>query len=231
MWEPWEGGYEVNRDPAHIEVLLQDLKKMGYWVIFISGRFRSGPTLLLHITEDHLIFDYPRPWAPGIPTARVIYRDNTNIEHFFRVEILKEDTENKYLFTTRPTAIFRLERRMYYRVPTPPGSRAQFKWREGEVQGEILNLSAGGLALIRPNLKVPEREILTEGQLDLLLSASRPFGKIEIPRAEVVRAQDSPDGHLLGIKFHINEKKRQELMRYVIQREIEIRKARSSESG
>jgi len=227
MWEPWEGGYEVNKDPAHIEVLLQDLKKMGYWVIFVSGRFRSGPTLLLHVLEDRLVFDYPRPWAPGLGTARVIYRDNTNIEHFFRVDILKEDTQNRYIFTTRPTAIFRLERRMYYRVPTPPGSKAQFRWEDKELTGEILNLSAGGLALLRPNLRVPEREILLEGKLDLLLSASRPFGQIEIPRAEVVRAHEAPDGLVLGVKFHINERKRQELMRYVIQREIEIRKAKT----
>ena len=229
MWEPWEGGYEVNKDPAHIEVLLQDLKKMGYWVIFVSGRFRSGPTLLLHVLEDRLVFDYPRPWAPGLGTARVIYRDNTNIEHFFRVDILKEDTQNRYIFTTRPTAIFRLERRMYYRVPTPPGSKAQFKWKDKELTGEILNLSAGGLALLRPNLRVPEREILLEGKLDLLLSASRPFGQIEIPRAEVVRAQESPDGLLLGVKFHINERKRQELMQYIIRREIEIRKAKAED--
>ncbi|WP_297055521.1 PilZ domain-containing protein [Thermosulfurimonas sp.] len=230
MWEPWEGGYEINRDPAHIEILLQDLKKMGYWVIFVSGRFRSGPTLLLEVLRDHLVFDYPRPWSPGLTTARVIYRDNSNIEYFFRVDILREDREEKYIFTSRPSAIFRLERRMYYRVPTPPGSRAQFRWKDQEVTGDIVNISAGGLALLRPSVKVPEREILTEGKLDLWVSSTRSFGTVEIPRAEVVRTMDSPDGPLLGIKFHIHEKTRQELMRYVIQREIEMRKAKRAEA-
>ncbi|RUM86900.1 MAG: hypothetical protein DSZ24_07500 [Thermodesulfatator sp.] len=229
MWEPWEGGYEVNRDPAHIEIILKEIQEAGYWVIMVSGRFRSGPTLLLHIEKKRLVFDYPRPWAPGLVSVRVIYRDASNIEHFFRVRVLGEDPVEKYIFTSRPTEIFRLERRMYYRVPTPPGSRATFKWKDKEVAGEILNLSAGGLALMRATLRVPEREILTEGKLHLLLSATKPYGTIEIPRAEVVRHQETPDGLLLGLKFHISERKRQELLRYVIRREIEIRKAKTQE--
>ncbi|QJA06196.1 PilZ domain-containing protein [Thermosulfurimonas marina] len=229
MWQPWEGGYEVNRDPAHIQILLREIQEAGYWVVFVSGGFRSGPTLLLHMDEERLVFDYPRPWVSGLATARVIYRDASNIEYFFRVRILGEDRNEKYIFTTRPTEIFRLERRMYYRVPTPPGSRAVFKWKEKEISGDIVNISAGGLALIRPSLKVPEREILTEGRLELMLSATRPFGVIEIPRAEVVRHQETPEGLLLGIKFHIPERKRQELMRYLIRREIELRKAKTQE--
>ncbi len=230
MWEPWEGGYEVNRNPAHIEALLQELKEAAYWVILVSGAFRSGPTLLLHITEEELIFDYPRPWLSGLTTARVIYRDASNIEHFFRVEILREDPNEKYIHTTKPKAIYRLERRMYYRVPVPSGSRASFKWKEEEISGEVVNVSAGGLALMRPNKKIPEREMLTEGRLELMVSATRRFPPIEIPQAEVVRYQETPDGLLMGLKFHINEKKREEIIRYVIQREIEMRKAKSRET-
>ena len=227
MWEPWEGGYEVNRDPLYIEALLKEVKEAAYWVIFVSGNFRSGPTLLLHITDEQLIFDYPRPWLSGLVSARVVYRDAGNIEHFFRVEILKESKKDKYIYTTKPKAVYRLQRRMYYRVPTPPGSKALFKWGEKELLGEVKDISAGGLAMIKPNLKVPEREILTEGRLDLLLSSTRRFGPIEIPKAEVVRCEVSPKAVILGIKFHINDKKREEIIRYVIQREIEMRKAKS----
>jgi len=229
MWEPWEGGYEVNRNPAHIEALLKEVKEAAYWVVFVSGAFRSGPTLLLHITAEELIFDYPRPWLSGLTSARVIYRDAGNIEHFFRVEILRESKEEKYLYTTKPKAIYRLERRMYYRIPTPPGSKASFKWKEKNIVGEIKDISAGGFALVKPNQPVAEREILTEGRLDLLLSATRKFGVIEIPKAEVVRVQKTPEGPLLGVKFHIDEKKREEIIRYVIQREIEMRKAKARE--
>jgi len=133
MWEPWEGGYEVNRDPEHIEVLLKEIKESAYWVIFMSGDFRSGPTLLIHLGKKALIFDYPQPWLSGLTSARVVYRDSGNIEHFFRVNILKESKEDNYIYTTRPKAIYRLERRMYYRISTPPGSKAFFKWKDKEV--------------------------------------------------------------------------------------------------
>ncbi len=226
MWEPWEGGYEINRDPAHIELILKEIKESAYWVIFVSGNFRSGPTVLLHILENELIFDYPRPWRPGLTSARVIYRDAGNIEHFFRVEILRESPEDKFIYTSKPKAIFRLERRMYYRVPVPPGSKATFKWNDQEIKGEVKDISVGGLALLKPSKKVPEGQIITDGVLELMLSSTKKYSPIDIPSAEVVRYQEIPGGLLMGLKFRINEKKREEIMRYIIQREIEMRKAR-----
>ncbi len=228
MWEPWESGYEVNRDPAYLEIILKELEEMGYWVVFVGSGFRSGPTVLLKVGKEELAFDLPRPWRKGLKTARVIYRDDRNIEYFFRVRILAEDLENKVIYTSKPEEIFRLERREYYRVSVPPGSKASFRYQDRLYQGEIKDISAGGTAVI-----ITEKDQFVPGKivedivLELKLTSVEDFGTIEIPKGEIRRLQDlSGNKTILGVKFIISDKIREEIIRYVIRREIEMKKSR-----
>jgi len=207
-WEPYEGGYERTRDRALIETLLTELKEQGFWVQFVAPDFRSGPTVLLDIYKDELIFDLPRPWNPYLEQARVVYRDRSQVVHSFRVVIIKTNTREKTILTTRPKAIYRLERRRFYRIKVPQSSKALFRCGEKQICAEVIDVSGCGMAiLLKRGETLPLGAEISDIRLELFLSASKAYEPIFIPKGRVARFQERLRGrHLYGIEFLINEK-------------------------
>ncbi len=228
-WEPYEGGYERTRNRAFIETLLTEVKDQGLWVQFVAPDFRSGPTVLLEIYKDELIFDLPRPWNPYLEQARVIYRDRSQVVHFFRVIVLKTNSQDKTVRTTRPKAIYRLERRRFYRIKVPQASKALFRCEEKQICAEVIDVSGCGMAvLLKRGESLPLGAEVSDIRLELFLSASKAYEPIFIQKGRIARAQDLLGRKLYGIEFFINEKEREPLMRYVLKREIELCRTKSS---
>jgi c-di-GMP-binding flagellar brake protein YcgR len=207
---------------------LKDLRENAYWVQFAAPEFRSGPTILLKIEKNRLLFDLPRPWNPLLAQARVIYRDREHIMHSFRVKILKTDPEEKVVVTTYPKEIFRLERRSFYRISVPEGSEALFKHRKQELLADVLNISGSGMAILtkKGNSLIVGEEI-EDITLNLMLSTGKPFEPIKIARARIVREQPRDRGRkLYGVQFLLErEKDREPIIKYTLKRELEMRKA------
>lgn len=231
-WEFYEGGYERTRDKNLIRVLLKDLKDNAFWVQFAAPEFRSGPTILLKIEKNRLIFDLPRPWNSLLSQARVVYRDKEHIMHSFRVKILKTDPEEKMVITSYPKEIFRLERRSFYRISVPEGSLAQFNYRKQEILADILNISGSGMAILtKKGNSLSVGDEIKDITLNLLVSTGKPFEQpIQIARAKIVREQPRNRGRkLYGIQFLFEkEKEREPIIKYTLKRELEMRKASRS---
>ncbi len=228
-WESFEGGYERTRDKNLIRVILDDVIEKAFWVQFVTSEFRSGPTILLSQEKKYLVFDLPRPWDPYLPQARVVYRDQEQILHFFRVKILETDLEDKVVLTSRPEELYRLERRSFYRIPVPEGSKASFRCGEKELSAEILNLSGSGMAILtsRGN-SLNVGDIIEDIKLHLMVSTGKPFAcPVNITRGRIVREQRGNRGcKLYGIKFLLEkEKEREPIIKYTLKRELEMRKA------
>ncbi|NPB08886.1 MAG: hypothetical protein GXO17_00895 [Thermodesulfobacteria bacterium] len=227
-WESYEGGYERTRDKNLIRVLLEDLKENAFWVQFVAPNFRSGPTILLEVEKSRLLFDLPRPWDPLLEQARVVYRDKNHIMHSFRVRIIETDTEEKLVITSYPREIYRLERRAYYRISVPEGSKAIFKYRDQEYVADIIDISGSGMAILTKKgdtLNVGDE--IQDITLNLMVSTGKPFGEpVRIARARIVREQPRNRGRkLYGIHFLIEkEKDREALIKYTLKRELEMRK-------
>lgn len=230
-WENFEGGYERTRDKNLIRVLLDDLIAKAFWVQFVTKDFRSGPTILLSQEKKYLVFDLPRPWDPYLPMARVVYRDQDQILHFFRVKIVETDVKDKVVLTSFPTEVYRLERRSFYRIPVPEGSQASFRCADQELQADVINLSGSGMAILTPRgnfLQVGD--IIEDIKLKLMISTGKPFdGSVNINRGRIVREQRCDRGRrLYGIKFLFEkEKEREPIIKYTLKRELEMRKASS----
>ncbi len=227
-WEACENNYQRTRHKELIEVLLKDIQENAIWVQFVAPDFRSGPTILLAIRPRELIFDLPRPWNAYLEQARVVYRDKSQILHFFRVRIIETDIEDKTVLTTKPKEIYRLQRRRFYRIGVPEPSKATFRFKDKEFTTNILNISASGMAILADkDQRLPVGETVEDIELYLYLAAGKPFDQIRLPKGRVAREQRRNRGkRLYGIEFLIdNEKDRQPLLKYVLKREIETRKA------
>ncbi len=226
-WYPADGGYEATSNPELIELLLQELREKSIWVQFVSPDFRSGPTVLLEIKKDMLLFDLPRPWDPHLERARVIYKDTSKIIHSFRVDIIK--THHKFVYTSRPKKIYRLERRRFYRIKVPPSSKARFRWGKRQMCAEILDISGNGMAICLKGEEVlPRGTEISDIHLDLYLSASKPYPPLFIKRGRIARRQKRNRREFYGVEFFLNEKERQPLMRYILKREMELCRLKSS---
>ena len=228
-WQFFESGYERTTDKNLIRLLLEDLRDKAYWLQFAASGFRSGPTILLEIKKNQLVFDLPRPWNANLSVARVLYRDSEKIQHSFKVKILETDPEKKIVVTSYPQEYFRLERRRFYRVSVPEGSEAVFQYNGREIRAEILNISACGMAILTPKkVSLSVGDILEDIELHLMLSLRKAYDqKIKIDKARIVREMPRNQARkLYGIEFLFEkEKEREPLLRYTIRREIELRKA------
>ena len=228
-WQYFESGYERTTDKSLIRILLEDLRDKAYWVQFVAVDFRSGPTILLEIEKNRLVFDLPRPWNPRLKVARAVYRDADKILYTFRTEILKTDTKKKLILTKFPKEYFRLERRRFYRVSTAEGSEAVFEYRKNKICADVVNISGGGAAVVLPKgVTLEVGDYLENLKLKLMVSVSKPFDQeITISKARVVREMPYGKGRkLYGLEFIIDkEREREPILRYTIKRELELRKA------
>ena len=230
-WQYFESGYERTTDKNLIRILLDDLRERAYWLQFVASGFRSGPTILLEIKKNRLIFDLPRPWNANLKSARVIYRDQEKIQHSFKVKILETDPEEKVVITSLPKEYFRLERRRFYRVSVPEGSEAIFKYNGQEIKAEVLNISGCGMAILTPKgTKLEVQDFLEDVELHLMVSTGKAHDqKIKIPKARIVREVPRNGARkLYGVEFLLEkEKEREPILRYTIKRELALRKAES----
>ncbi len=228
-WQYFESGYERTTDKNLIRILLEDLRDKAYWLQFVASGFRSGPTILLEIEKNRLIFDLPRPWNANLSVARVIYRDSDKIQHSFKVKILETDPEKKVVITSYPREYFRLERRRFYRVSVPEGSTATFSFKDQEIIADVLDISGCGMAILAPKkVTLPVGEILRDIDLDLMVSVGKSYDqRIRIKKARIVRERAHNRARkFYGIEFLFEkEREREPILRYTIKREIELRKA------
>ncbi|NPA49856.1 MAG: hypothetical protein GXO20_07725 [Thermodesulfobacteria bacterium] len=227
-WQYFESGYERTTDKNLIRILLEDLRDKAYWLQFVAAGFRSGPTILLEINRNQLVFDLPRPWNPNLSVARVLYRDSEKIQHSFKVKIFETDPEQKVVITSYPQEYFRLERRRFYRVSVPEGSKATFCYRDQEIKADVLDISGCGMAILTPRkVTLSVGDFLEDIDLDLMVSVGKAYDrKIKINKARIVREMPRRARKLYGIEFLFDkEKEREPLLRYTIKREIELRKA------
>ncbi|WP_022853930.1 flagellar brake protein [Thermodesulfatator atlanticus] len=228
-WTYFEQGYERTTDRRIIDILLDDLKENAYWVQIAAAGFRSGPTILVDKNKNRLFFDLPRPWREGLQVVRVTYQDKDKIYYTFRVKVLETDHKERLIITNFPQEYFRLERRRFYRVPTPDGSVAHFKFKGKEYQADIVNISASGMAIVLPRqTRLIVGEDIEDVVLKLNVSLNKPYDhELRIKKARIVREMPRGAGrYLYGIDFLIEkENEREPFLRYTIKREIELRKS------
>ena len=234
VWVHGEVQYTTNPDVILQEV--NDLKKKRTWVELRTPGYRSAPTIVMEAGPDEVEIDRPVDWRPYSGELIMSYRPDHGAWHFLRARVKR--SSDKAVFISLPHLLAVLERREYFRLSTPEGSRIYYALpkKRGKpliYKGEVVDISLGGVGCrIVPAEGQPSPQPHTRiGPIKLELKANiqDPPEVLGISQGEIVRVRQpgrhTKDEYLVGIKFLIDEKERDTLVPYLRRRELEVLKA------
>jgi c-di-GMP-binding flagellar brake protein YcgR len=216
-----------------------------------EGKFETGYDVrMIEIRDDTLITDlpldergYPKSALPGervrvgYVVSGAFYMFDTTV-----VKVIPEQVPMLELVKPAKEAITRIQRRKYFRVPVmlssvfygiQPEDRIQNQKRlspeeifaargeEGRIEVLLTDLSGGGFAF-RHREKILQPRQMVVGRLDLPLN---PLASVVFV-AEVRRVVPEDTGmYLISLEFtDIHERMRDQILRYCMQRQLEMRK-------
>jgi len=148
---PWE----IESDQYHridsaelIEKSLDVIKNDAVLLVLAApdGR-RYGNTILVGFDRQALHIDKPNNFDESVVDSFLIYfKDILGVWSYFQVRTVSECEST--LCSTYPEALYRLQRRQYYRVKVPQGTRTIFR-EEDQLRdgGVVKDLSAGGMLI------------------------------------------------------------------------------------
>jgi len=235
VWSGDDVQYTTNKEVILGE--LSRLKRDKIWVEIRAPGYRSAPTLIMHADINSIEIDKPVDWKQHCEII-LSYRKDNSAWHFMRLKVAGETKDS--IIGQLPYLFAILERREYYRLVVPTGSQIMFALEQGGFktnriyEGLVKDISLGGVGFIcsldDENKPVSPKRYVAPIQLDLLVSAGKPFKTITISMGEIVRVREpgriARNGHEMAIKFLISEKERDRLTPYIRRRELEILKTK-----
>ncbi len=238
----WEYHRDYLKYTTCPDVIIEEAAKVrdGHiWIELLSKGYRSSPTLILEAGKGGLEIDRPENWKDDIGPMIIRYRPPKRPWHILKTRV-KTSTSNG-IFTPVPDVIVVVEKREYFRVSCPLGSRIILMKRIkcGEktrlmpsVTGKIRDISLGGLAFYlddpRRMTPPPLRSIVGPFTVELMLTAEKPWNSLLFSEAEVIRIREAgrydKRSFEVALKFRISSKEKERLYPYIQKRELELLK-------
>jgi hypothetical protein len=226
-WVPFQASQERTRALVLIESALCYLARERQPLLMEQGGSKTDPTILLGYTGDHLLVESPSDWQLQTTSARFHYKNLDQINCYFdtSIDFIKEGVIHAHI----PEYLVRQQRRAHPRVEVPGGSEAVFFEEDGgQARLVIKNLSAAGMLCCGRSDRIAVGSTL-QG-IDLLL-ASPVAGEriwyaelVNVPQGRVVRTftDDGSGLFYYGIAFDCGNREKENLLKYVWQREIAL---------
>lgn len=185
-------------------LLEQARKKRIMLKMNILGTGHEGLTMVIGFNiknndERFFIIDYPSSTEKVFPVAKgekcyFEYTGQDKIPYSFRALIAQVDNDS--LTIELPDAIERIQRRKYFRINTPAGTKMILNHHGKGFEFDVINVSEGG-ALVGHKTRFHNKNIFYEGGLlSKLQLISREEGlatRIYIDSAEIVRIAKNSD--------------------------------------
>lgn len=227
-WQLDKNGFEKTYSPEFVSEAITRLLKDRILLSLASKDYQSSITMLTDFDQKQLVFDKPEDWPETQSIIRVIFKDAEKMWSHFDVNVLHATRDS--VITTKPKALFRLQRRDHYRMLTPRGSSASFVFEGKKYEGFYAHdISAGGMMLCtkkRPQLKLDD--IISE--LSITLPAVENSSDLfpgefvfHIPMAKVIHIYQNDQIHFLrfGLSFMINKQIEEDIVKHIRQLELE----------
>ncbi|MDH3359316.1 MAG: PilZ domain-containing protein [Desulfobulbaceae bacterium] len=224
-WHPEKSGYDVTTSPEMIAQTLATLKLKRMFLVLIHKRYQSTGTILVDYSKNYLQIDKPVDW-PGTETViRVVFKDAAKLWNHFTVKVL--GVKDDLLHTSRPSKLYRLQRRAHFRVETPRDSTASFSYQGTTYSDlELIDISAGGMQACSKKQLPLSGDNITVNNITLYVPPTTDIAEtnLEILKGEVVRIHRNEEQHssCYGITFEYSQNEEELLLKYVRQRELEM---------
>lgn len=224
-WHSEESGYDVTTSPEIISQTLAMLKQKRLFLVVLHKGYQSAGTILIDHNKRHLQIDKPVDW-PGTETKiRVVFKDTAKLWNHFTVTVL--GVKDDLIHTSRPSKLYRLQRRAHFRVSTPSGSTVSFTHKGTTFSDlELLDISAGGIQACSNKRLALSGESETISNINIYLPPTADIAEntLAIQTGTVVRAHRNEELHSsrYGITFEYSQNEEELLLKYVRQRELEM---------
>ncbi len=172
----------------------------------------------------HFFIDYPKGIGEVIGNkereARFEFKGRDHIIYFFRSKI--RHGRRKELPIPFPEEIFRIQRRRYFRLEAPVGTKMRFRFENLEAVAIVINISLKGALLFQKkrdiSFKLAPGDILKDLLMDIS-DGGRPY-TIKIDDANVRWTDTDPErgGMLYGIEFVYMDPKVNKVLKEIIYR-------------
>ncbi|MBU0674937.1 MAG: PilZ domain-containing protein [Proteobacteria bacterium] len=214
--------------PTSIDHTLTTMRDSHLFLNLTGDYYLSGQTILTDFDQKNLMFDKPLDWPEALTSSQVYFKDRLMIWSFFEVNIVCTTPDT--LYTTVPTRLYRLQRRQYFRISPPLGSKASFQLEDQSFNSLAVNdLSAGGMLVSTnsPETPLADSVVLDEIKITIPQPVRGKTSETVLPiitQGKVVRSFQDPktNRRYFGICFQNSPEIRDEISRYVIQREQEL---------
>ncbi len=230
-WVEAENGYEHTTSQELIrQTMVALINKYRYLVLLHKG-YQSGHTVLVEIDDRGLLIDRPPDWPGSHKKVKVLFRDNAKVWNYFTAKIITESKDT--LKAGFPTELFRMQRRVHFRVLVSNECTASFVKNDARFSNlKVVDLSVGGMMVCLPGTENCESLNDEDVVSDIAISHPNQAGDVsepivlQISQGVVVRSLISENGQeCKGVKFILRGVEEEKLMRFVRQRELDdIRK-------
>ncbi len=238
----WEYHKDYLKYTTCPDVIIDEAAKVRdqhIWIELLANGYRSTPTLILEAGKRGLEIDRPENWKRGVGPLIIRYRPPQCPWHILKTRV--KTTTGNGILTPVPEVIMVVEKRQYFRVSCPLGSRIilmkrircgkKIKLMPG-LRGKIRDISLGGLAFYledpRKVTPPPLRSIVGPFTVELMLTAEKPWNSLLFSEAEVIRLKESgrydKKSLEVALKFRISTKEKERLYPYIQKRELELLK-------
>ena len=186
------------------------------WITLLSGMQEEGQSSLLLI--DGLPAIERALSVSKEKEVAVEYQEPGGILCHFHSRVVKKSPQ--VIWVERPEAVYRVQRRTYYRLKAQGGTEIRFCLEPGkEEKAKVRDYSLGGIAILTENrlaLK-PDDQLKN---LELKIPEEGGWLVFSIPLAVVRRTDRSEDAFLYGLEFlQLPDPVRKKLARHIFEKQ------------
>lgn len=228
-WVEHPAGYEYTKSKHIIKHTLNWLKDKQSFITLVHREYQSRLTFIVDYTEEKVLIDKPKDWPGTHNIIRIAFRNSANLWCHFSGKVIAESTETLYL--TFPVELYMLQRRAYFRINLPEGSKASFTHNGKKCKLIVKDLSAGGMLICDTDNIDPPEKGKTINNISIIIpkedtekgQESRTL-RFRIKAGEIVRSRVNELAHssYLGIQFISAGPEEERIMKYIRQRELAI---------
>lgn len=200
--------------------LIDQLKKERIALkLNIAGSDNEGLSILLGIRQVNgnpcLIIDFPAGtgldmlYAHG-KKVNIEFIDKKKIHYSFRSII--EDVTPQNIYVLIPNVINRIQRRRFFRIPPPLGTKIIINERDRKFEFNVINISEGGALISHPADFHDEKIFFQSAQKSLVIVYNEDGNKhtIKVNKAEIKRINKVLETRRYNYAFHFIDCGRQE---------------------
>jgi c-di-GMP-binding flagellar brake protein YcgR len=220
------GELQQQKTPMRIRVLGRGYDRLTIVTGFAS---RNGRNFLLVDLPGGFESNVGRPEGARV---KLEFADKARIPHVFRTVI--HHAEDQDLWLVLPEFLERTQRRRFFRVEPPQGTRILFPFEGRKIEVPVLDISLGGGLIISPGKDtsgtLPLRVGTSLSDLELRGKVDGKGVEIRIRKAEVKRVDTAPDSQRTHFAVQFLDLKREDelaLDRFIYDSQRRLLKKRS----